>query len=130
MILKVERYDTSKKKKRKKALKHFQSPEVDYYKALRSSYRLFWAHRSPLRQQALKDAKVGVGKYMCNHCKKLFVKEHIEVDHIEPAGREARDLESLLAYIRNNEQNALQVLCKSCHKIKTKEDNVWIKNQK
>lgn len=70
-------------------------------------------YKGPLKRQKF--------EYQCNNCKKWFPEKKINVDHINPAGSLncADDLgpfvERLFCEIDN-----LQVLCESCHDVKTK----------
>ena len=70
-------------------------------------------YKGPLKRQKF--------EYQCNHCKKWFPEKKINVDHINPAGSLncAEDLgpfvERLFCEIDN-----LQVLCETCHDVKTK----------
>jgi len=101
----------------------------------------FWSFiRSALRQksrwwkpisvckQAVKRAYKGKNKrqrfeYKCNECKKYFPDKQINVDHIEPAGT-LRCAEDLPAFVERLfcEVDGLQVLCKTCHDKKTKDE--------
>lgn len=70
-------------------------------------------YKGPLKRQKF--------EYQCNECKGWFPEKKINVDHIKPAGSLncAKDLpvfvETLFCEIDN-----LQVLCESCHDVKTK----------
>lgn len=70
-------------------------------------------YKGPLKRQKF--------EYQCNNCKKWFPEKKINVDHINPAGSLncADDLgpfvERLFCEIDN-----LQVLCETCHDVKTK----------
>lgn len=84
--------------------------------------------------QAMKKANTSRGLYLCNGCNKkvplttkVGPKRHknIFVDHIEPIVNPDKGfttwddfIEGLFCELEN-----LQVLCKSCHDIKTKEEN-------
>ena len=87
---------------------------------MREIYRFYW-------QPALDVWETNkVGKhYLCNECKKLFPRDMVNRDHIEPVGR-TDDLERVF----NNlfvEFSAHQLLCIFCHRIKTKIDNKKMK---
>lgn len=99
----------------------------------------FWSFiRSGLRQKSrwwkpitecklkAKRAYKGTNKrqkfeYQCNQCKNWFPEKQINVDHIEPAGSLncAADLPGFVERLFC-EQDNLQVLCTSCHDVKTK----------
>lgn len=88
--------------------------------------------RSPERTLTLTKACVGrkvnkstgrmANHYLCNHCKEEFPLSNVQVDHISPivpvTGFDTWD--GLLDRLLNGEQ---QVLCKECHKVKTKEES-------
>lgn len=66
-------------------------------------------------------------EYQCYQCKEWFMEKQIEVDHLIPAGT-LRDYNDLPDFVRKLfcNINGFGVICKSCHKIKTKKD-VWEK---
>lgn len=74
-------------------------------------------YKGPLKRQKF--------EYQCNHCKKWFPEKKINVDHIIPAGtlRYASDLPAFVEKLFCEVDN-LQVLCESCHDIKTKQEKV------
>lgn len=94
---------------------------------------------SPVRTEALKKAKAGFGTTRCAECGceyhttsagvsktgKPVRKPNFEVDHKEPVGgvRQLReDLNVYRAKALPKDVDALQVLCKACHAIKTKQE--------
>lgn len=99
----------------------------------------FWSFiRSGLRQKSrwwkpITDCKLsarrpytGTNKrlkfeYQCNHCKKWFPEKDINVDHIVQAGALncAADLPEFVEKLFC-EEGGFQVLCETCHGIKTK----------
>lgn len=95
--------------------------------------------RSSIYRQALKSSRVEKVRLRkdrtpsktphvfqrCNHCKKLFKKSEIQVDHVKPVQPINRLLGtmSLNEYCRNTFQSIVQVLCKPCHKVKSKSEN-------
>lgn len=60
--------------------------------------------------------------YQCNSCKELFPSKEVQVDHIEPVVDPKVGFISWDIFIQRLfcEKKNLQVLCKSCHLIKTK----------
>ena len=62
--------------------------------------------------------------YHCALCNNLFVGKHVVVDHIEPVvpvtGFVSWDIVIARMFCP---AEGLQVLCKECHKVKTKEEN-------
>lgn len=101
-----------------------------YFGFIRSALRRAWM-KFPTRYQALNDAKRPYGgkdkrtkwEYQCNHCSKWFKTKEVQVDHIVPAGT-LKSYEHLPAFVEKLfcEKANLQILCKPCHEIKTKEE--------
>ena len=65
--------------------------------------------------------KIGVW-YKCRHCQELFKAKDIEVDHVIEIGKFDGDWNRLVDSMFCGPDN-LQVLCKDCHKEKTKQFN-------
>lgn len=101
-----------------------------YWSFIRSALRKAWM-RYPVKQQALKaarrnnqsDNKRLKYEYQCNACKEWFQGKEVQVDHIKPAGS-LRDYKDLPMFVERLfcEPDNLQVLCKPCHAIKTKQE--------
>ncbi len=62
--------------------------------------------------------------YKCAKCKKQFVATGVQVDHKDPVVCPEKGFESWDVFIERLfcEVDNLQVLCKTCHSIKTKEE--------
>lgn len=62
-------------------------------------------------------------EYQCNSCKGWYPEKQINVDHIKPAGSLncAADLSGFVERLFCELDN-LQVLCESCHDVKTKHE--------
>jgi 5-methylcytosine-specific restriction endonuclease McrA len=62
-------------------------------------------------------------EYQCNQCKGWFPEKKINVDHIHPAGSLncSADLGPFVERLFC-EQDNLQVLCETCHNIKTQKE--------
>jgi hypothetical protein len=63
-------------------------------------------------------------KFRCAQCRKFFQKKEVEVDHIEPIGAYKDDLTEWVVALFCGER---QVLCKPCHKKKSKKDKKVLK---
>ena len=94
---------------------------VNYVKA---ALRRTWG-RSKQRQAALKTAKVAYGQYKCANCSGIFRRKNIQVDHIIAVGKFIdfnQYIERLFC-----DAKGLRVLCRECHKEKTKQDRKKMK---
>jgi 5-methylcytosine-specific restriction endonuclease McrA len=69
-------------------------------------------------------------RYECASCKNTFTSKDVEVNHIEPvvpiSGFDSWDniIERLFC-----EESGLEVVCKPCHKVITKQENISRKNK-
>jgi 5-methylcytosine-specific restriction endonuclease McrA len=72
-------------------------------------------YKGPLKRQKF--------EYQCNQCKNWFPDKKINVDHICPAGslNSAQDLPDFIERLFCEVDN-LQVLCETCHNVKTKSE--------
>ena len=95
-----------------------------------------WLRKGQYRDEdgkvARRLAKVSYGKYKCAHCGEIFARKDTAVDHIDPVvnpetGFTTWDdhIERLFCGV-----GGLQVLCKSCHTIKSNAENVIRRKQK
>ena len=99
-----------------------------YFQFLRSALRGAWG-RWPAKFQLLKENRRTVTgrrhkfEYMCAQCKGWFQQKEIQVDHIIPAGALNchEDLKGFVARLFVG-VDKLQIMCKPCHKVKTKEE--------
>jgi 5-methylcytosine-specific restriction endonuclease McrA len=101
-----------------------------YFSFIRSALRRAWT-KYPVRYQVMDKArKPYTGKdkrtkwvYVCAACQKTFKSTEVNVDHIKPAGT-LRTYSDLPDFVKNLfcEADNLQVLCKTCHDKKTKEE--------
>lgn len=106
--------------------------EARYWSFIRSALRGAW-NRYPVKFQYLRDnrrtrkktnaSKRTTYEYRCEACKKWKDGKDVQVDHIQPAGslNEYGDLPGFVERLFCEADN-LQVLCKGCHGIKTKEE--------
>ncbi len=86
---------------------------------IKSALRRTWG-RSQQRTSALNAAKISYGLYKCQECKQTHRRKNIEVDHILAIGK----FISFDVFIERLfcDTSGLRVLCKQCHKSKTKKD--------
>lgn len=106
--------------------------EAQYWSAIRSALRSGMRFYPP-KIKALNEAKEvynGDNKrqkwcYRCNSCGECFMQKDVQVDHITPAGSLNcfSDLPQFVENLYCSSDN-LQVLCKECHKAKTKKEGV------
>lgn len=91
--------------------------------ALRKSSR-YWKPIAQAKSNAKRkytgDNKRQKFEYQCNKCKNWFKDKEVQVDHIVPAGRLtcAADLPEFVSKLFCEIDN-LQVLCTTCHTVKT-----------
>ena len=82
------------------------------------------SYKWPARNIAKKDARVARGQYRCNKCEGIFRVKEVEVDHIVPviplSGTKSFDVIIPRLFC---DSNNLQVLCKKCHREKSKGEN-------
>lgn len=108
--------------------------EARYISFIKSALRSA-SQRWPPRYRALHDAFVGkrinpasgrvAGFYKCNSCLSDYVAKEVEVNHIVPVvpitGFDSWD--NIISRLFC-EKEGLEVLCKSCHKKITKQENL------
>lgn len=123
----------SKSRARTPPFKHYPAwSEAKFWSFVRSGLRSCY-NKWPAKWDVLKAAKraySGEGKrqkweYQCNSCKDWYVQKEISVDHIIPAGK-LNNYEDIAGFVERLFVGAdgLQVLCKTCHDLKTKEDKL------
>lgn len=103
--------------------------EQIYYKKLFSKCRKHWSENSPVRKECLKNSCIknddGEEKWICTHCLAYKAASERDVDHIDPIGSNSpKNREEFIHYFNKMDCSVtnLQVLCKKCHKMKTKTD--------
>jgi 5-methylcytosine-specific restriction endonuclease McrA len=89
--------------------------------------RYGWSKYCPFRKACFKEAsrKIGNGltKWECNTCKNLFALSEVQCDHIKPILNNCPQNEGeFYDSSRKLHSPELQILCKSCHKDKTRRD--------
>ena len=100
-----------KRKKRDIELRKFLIPTLR-----RSSYR--WKPRT----EANKNARLERGVYQCAMCQGEFKSGETVIDHVDPVVCIENGWQGWEEYIERMfcEEEGFQVLCKTCHSIKTK----------
>ena len=102
--------------------------ESAFWSFIRSALRQKSRWWKPITQCKLEAKRTYTGplkrqkfEYQCNHCKGWFPEKKINVDHIIPAGSLncAEDLGPFVERLFCEVDN-LQVLCETCHDVKTK----------
>lgn len=107
---------------------------------IKKTIRMTFLRYSPVYQEALQEAlsmqkgPMGGNRFHCRSCGDIFALKDIEVDHIVCVAEKAArvKLNSLEGYYKAIwcDVSNLQVLCKSCHAIKTLEDKDRMKAAK
>lgn len=104
--------------------------EAGFWSYIRSTLRnktRFWPPIKEVKQKSRRPYK-GSNKrqkfeYQCNHCKEWFPEKKINVDHIQGAGS-LNCYDDLPGFVQRLfcESDNLQVLCESCHNVKTQRE--------
>lgn len=83
------------------------------------------SYRYPPRNEAMAKAKVDRGRWMCAYCKAVFTRKEIQVDHKKPVIDPKTGFTTWDNFINRLfcDSDEMQVLCKSCHSVKTKIEN-------
>lgn len=105
-----------------------QWTEARYNTFIRSALRKASMRWGPINS-VKKKAWVERGKYFCSNCKQvvpltLNSKKNVYVDHVEPIVDPVKGFQGWDSFIERLfcEEDNLEVLCKSCHDIKTAEE--------
>lgn len=90
------------------------------------------SYRWPARYKVMNAARIQRGIYLCNSCKKPHARKHIKMDHIDPVVDPTQGFTTWDSYIARLfvDESGWQVLCKTCHDTKTKEERVIRKRHK
>lgn len=117
--------------KKDKPRNNGQWTEARYESFIRSTLRS-GSRRWPPKWEVLKDAfsRTGVNPktkrtaklYLCAQCKEENSSKDVQVDHVEPIGP-TKTWDEFIERLFCEKDN-LQVLCKPCHKKKTKEEKI------
>lgn len=109
-----------------------------YFSFIRSALRRA-SSKYPVKWQVLEKArrpfrgkdKRTKWEYQCNSCKHWFKTKDVQVDHIIPAGS-LRDYEDLAGFVERLfcEEDNLQVLCNTCHDVKTAKEKEEAKRKR
>ncbi len=103
--------------------------ESEYFGKIRSSLRSCFRFWKPALKALELSSRPYTGKnsrqkkeYQCNECENWFSRRSVEIDHIEECGK-LSSYEDIIIFIQRltrEEPEAYQILCKECHKTKTK----------
>ena len=90
------------------------------------------SYRWPPRYAVQKAARVSRGIYKCALCEKLTPKKQMRMDHIEPVINPLTGLTTWDCYISRLlvDEIGWQYICKPCHDVKTKGENVIRRKKK
>jgi 5-methylcytosine-specific restriction endonuclease McrA len=125
------------KKKIDKPYNHGTMTNAGFWGMIRSALRQksrWWKPISETKKNARRKYngknKRQKWEYQCNHCNKWFPDKNVQVDHIVEAGT-LRCKEDVGDFIERLfcEIDGFQVLCKSCHKVKTDAYKKELKNK-
>lgn len=78
------------------------------------------------RWMAEKRSHVGRGEYLCESCGLIDKKKEMQMDHIVPVVDPSAGWQGFDSFVDRVlvEETGWQRLCKACHSIKTKEENL------
>ncbi len=106
--------------------------EAQYMAKLRSALRKafrWWLPMKEAKQRVRRPSRSSNTRlkweYQCAHCTCWFPEREVEVDHVIPCGT-LKTLEDIPVFVQRltpEDIDSFQVLCKPCHKQKTKLDN-------
>ncbi len=104
---------------------------MNYWTRQLKAHRQEWSRNSPARKECFAQAKVipfqtkDLPKWLCAECDESFALSDVQCDHIIPiANTTPQTMEEYFECVRklDVDVSGLQILCKSCHKLKTKEE--------
>ena len=105
--------------------------EARYWQQVRSFLRKAFRFWKPATDSLERSKRIYEGEnkrqkweYQCNKCKEYFPRKTVQIDHKIPVGS-LKGEEDLIAWLRRltpEDTNAYQVLCSSCHKMKSLEE--------
>ena len=98
----------------------------NYWTRLLKVVRKEWSMHNEDRKACFKNAQSGKGdfkKWKCNNCLNDYALSDVQCDHKIHVGNTVP--ETILEFLQSFENlhsNNLQILCKHCHKMKTRQD--------
>jgi len=97
--------------------------KAEFFGLFRSAIRKIWMY-SAIRREAIKRAKVAPNQYLCANCNERFKSNEIDVNHKNGCGslREFDDFTPFISAMFSENIDGLEILCKPCHKVFTKEN--------
>ena len=109
--------------------------EAAYWGMIRSGLRRTFRYWKPIQQCKFENRKAYTGPnkrqkwvYTCEHCLGEFKEKEIQVDHIIPTGS-LKCYSDLPGFVeRLSSETGYQILCKPCHKEKTKAEKISAQN--
>jgi len=100
----------------------------NYYTRMLKICRQQWTRSNVERKECLNKAKLPdlkPSKWMCAHCFDFYALSEIDCDHINPIENSTPQTKEEFIYCFERlhcPSECLQILCKTCHKIKTKHE--------
>ena len=109
-----------------------------YWTRVLKVVRQEWSRNNPERRECIKRAYIegtDPKKWQCAICKNGFAMSEIQVDHVDAIERTVpTNIIDFIFSLERLHSDKLQVLCRACHKLKTKDDmmkkryNEYVKN--
>lgn len=81
------------------------------------------SYKWPARWEARKASKIGRNQYVCAECEGVFGNKEVQMDHIIPIAPDGWDWNGLIERLFCD-ASGWQVLCRECHRLKTKRENI------
>lgn len=90
------------------------------------------SYKYPPRNEALKLARVDRGLYACRTCADINRRESVVLDHIDPVVDPSKGFTNWDDYVNRMfpETEGFQCICRKCHEVKTKKENLSRKSKK
>ena len=106
---------------------------AQYFSMIRSGLRRTFRFWKPIQKTREKARRIYEGpnkrqkwEYQCAACKKWFKGNEVQVDHVTPVGslNSLEDLPGFVERLSSEDPSNYQVLCKTCHSQKSKEETL------
>jgi len=121
-------------KKRESVIREYNMGTMsksEFFTKIRQVLRNGFRYYKPLQEALLKARRPSESsnkklkwEFICKECQTWHPRKNIEIDHVIPCGS-LKDWDDVVPFIQKlcaEDPNMYQVLCKPCHKAKTKQE--------